>query len=70
MTSWETIANHFNATAKCRRKKDGKPQVQHEPGCTFICCEATNCACAMNGHGDEPLTQFLARWQEMHGEKR
>lgn len=67
MTDWERIANHFNSTAKCRRRKDGKPQVHHEPGVTYVCCEARRCACAMNGHGDEPLTLFLARWQRLHG---
>ena len=67
MTDWQRIADHFNATAKCRRFKDGKPQVQHEPGCTFICCQHEKCACSMNCHGDVPLSVFLAKWQESHG---
>jgi hypothetical protein len=41
--------------------------VQHEPGCTFICCQHEKCACSMNCHGDAPLSVFLAKWQAMHG---
>jgi len=67
MTDWERIASHFNATAKCRRRKDSKPRVEYEPGCLHIGCEHKNCTCQMNFHGDEPLSVTLARWQERHG---
>lgn len=67
MTDFERIANHFNQTAKCRRLKDGKPQVSYEPGCLHIGCEHPKCACSYNGHGDEPLSVTLAKWQELHG---
>ena len=67
MTDWQRIADHFNATAKCRRLKTAQPKVSHEPGCTFIECQHDKCACRMNDHGDEPLSAFLARWQNKHG---
>ena len=67
MTDFERIASHFNTTAKCRRRKDSRPRVDHEPGCTFIQCEHKECACVMNSHGDEPLSVTLAKWQERHG---
>lgn len=67
MSDWEKIASHFNATAKCRRLKDGKPKVQHDPGVTYICCEHPKCACSMNFHGDEPLSVTLAKWRALHG---
>lgn len=69
MTDWEKIANHFNATAKCRRRKDAKPQISYEPGVLSIGCEHPSCACRMNLHGDEKptLTEILKEWQERHG---
>lgn len=66
-TDWQRIADHFNATAKCRRRKDGKPKIDYIPGCLSICCEHDKCSCAMNFHGDEPLSESLAKWQELHG---
>jgi hypothetical protein len=67
MTDFEHIATCFNAKARCRRSKDARPQVAHDPGCTFIECQLANCACRTNSHGDEPLSSFLAKWQERNG---
>jgi hypothetical protein len=41
--------------------------VQYEPGCVWIECQHKQCSCRTNGHGDEPLTSFLAKWQERNG---
>jgi hypothetical protein len=68
MTDWQRIANHFNQSARCRRSKDARPQVAHEPGCTFIECQHEKCACRTNAHGDEPLSMTLQKWQEAHGQ--
>jgi hypothetical protein len=67
ISDFEKIAAHFNQTAKCRRSKEAQPKVDHTPGCTFIECQLANCACRTNGHGDEPLSSFLAKWQERNG---
>jgi hypothetical protein len=67
ISDFERIASHFNATARCRRSKDAKPQVQYEPGCVWIECQHKQCSCRTNGHGDESLTSFLAKWQERNG---
>lgn len=67
MTDWERIINHFNATARCKRRREGKPQVSYEPGCLTISCDHEKCVCAMNFHGDEPLSTSLIKWQERHG---
>jgi hypothetical protein len=67
MTDWQRIAEAFNAGAKCKRRKDARPRVQHEPGCTFIACDHERCVCAMTDPGDGPLSALLARWQAVHG---
>lgn len=66
-SEWERIADQFNASAKCKRRRQASPRVDHEPGCTFIRCEHADCVCAMNDPGDGTLSAFLARWQQRHG---
>ena len=69
MTSWESIITSFNANAKCRRRKDAKPQISYEPGCLSIGCDHPSCACRTNLHGDEKptLTELLKLWEDWHG---
>jgi len=44
-----------------------EPQVHHDPGVTYVCCQHERCACSMNFHGDEPLSVTLAKWRDLHG---
>lgn len=69
MTDFERIIASFNANAKCRRRKDAKPQASYEPGVLSIGCDHPSCACRMNLHGDErpTLTEVLKMWEDWHG---
>jgi hypothetical protein len=67
ISDFERIAEHFCATAKCKKRKTATLQVHHEPGVTWICCEHEKCACILND-GDSPqLSETLAKWQRLHG---
>jgi hypothetical protein len=67
MTDFERIQNHFNDTAKCKRRRDAKPQLGYLPGCAFIECEHEKCACRMNDGEGGPLSEFIAHWNARHG---
>jgi hypothetical protein len=68
MTSQEAIMNHFNANSNgCKRRRDCKPQVSYEAGCTSIQCEHADCRCPMNDGDGGPLSDFLAKWEGRHG---
>jgi hypothetical protein len=67
MTDFERIVNHFNATAKCKRRRDGMPKLGYLPGCAFIECEHENCPCRMNDGDGLTLSAFIAKWNAHHG---
>lgn len=67
-TSEERQMNHFNTHNNgCRLRRESKPQIQHEPGCTWIECDASRCPCAMADGGDLSTSAFLAKWQGRYG---
>jgi len=67
MTDFERIMNHFNLTAKCKRRRDAKPQLGYLPGCAFIECSHEKCACRMNDGEGLKLSEFIAKWNRRHG---
>lgn len=67
MTDQERIMSHFNATATCKRRREAKPRLGYEPGCSFIECEHPSCPCRMNDGDGGPLSEFIARWMQRHG---
>ena len=66
-TDFERIRDHFNESATCKRRRDAKPKLGYEPGCAFIECEHSQCACRMNDGEGLPTSEFIARWQRRHG---
>lgn len=69
MTDMERIMDHFNQNATCRKRRDAKPQIGYLPGCAFIECEHADCRCRMNDGEGGPLSEFIARWQTLHGKQ-
>lgn len=68
MTEYERIIHHFNTTCSgCKRRRESKPQISYEPGCSTIRCDAEKCACAMNDGDSGPVSEFIAKWQRTHG---
>jgi hypothetical protein len=60
--------SHWNANITgCKRRPNCKPQIAYDPGCEYIRCEHADCRCAMNNGDGEPTSEFLARWERMHG---
>ena len=69
MTSHEAIMNHFNTTTTgCKKRRESKPQISYEPGCSTITC-GDGCRCAMNDGEGGPVSGFIATWQGRYGVK-
>ena len=66
-TEEERIMQHFNQHATCKRRRESRPQIHHEPGCTWVCCEANRCACSMVDGGDLTTTGLITKWEGRHG---
>lgn len=67
-TEHERIMTHFNTnTTGCKRRRESKPQITYEPGCSTIRCDADRCPCAMNDGEGGPVSGLIAKWQGKHG---
>lgn len=67
MTDTERIMDHFNATAKCRKRREANPKLSYEPGCAYIQCEHADCRCIINDGDGGPLSELIARWERRNG---
>lgn len=71
LTEDERNMKHFNENVRgCKRRRESKPQISYEPGCSIIRCDAEKCACAMNDGDGGPVSEFIARWTAQHGMPR
>jgi len=67
MTPDEQTMKDFAATAKCRRRANASPRINHEPGVTWIECDHPKCACRINDGDGLPLPEFVKKWEGRHG---